>query len=159
LATKKKTSTAIDVQPKANIHPRVVFIKSAKLAGIGLDKCVASVDRALLSHASENDEELETDITMSQSVLTHEDAHFVISSDFSLTQCAKGSGKKIVSIAAVFSAKFYLTKPASEELVKGFASLEARLIFFPYLRHFISDISHRMSIDPILLPMTSELEK
>jgi hypothetical protein len=159
LATKKKGSISVDDQPKANVHPRVAFIKSAKLAGIGLDRCAASVDRLLLSHASENDEELEIDITMNQSVLAHEDASFVISSDFDLTQHVKGSEKKIVSIVAVFSAKFDLTKPASEELVKGFANLEARLIFFPYLRHFISDISHRMSIDPILLPMTSELEK
>jgi preprotein translocase subunit SecB len=158
LANKKKNSISIGDQATENIHPRVAFIKSIKLTGIGLDKCEASVDRALLSNATENEKELAIEITMNQSLLAHEDNYFVVTSNFDLTQRAKGSEKKIVSMTATFSAKFDLTKPANEELIRGFADLEARLIFFPYLRHFVSDISHRMAINTIVLPMTSELE-
>jgi preprotein translocase subunit SecB len=158
LANKKKTSESVSRQV-AKIHPRIDFIKSIKFGGIGLDKSAASVDRTLLTQAKDREKDLEVEITMKQSVLAHEENYFVIASDFDLTQRAKGSDKKIVSIAATFSARFDLTKPASEELVRGFAGLEARLIFFPYLRHFVSDTSHRMSIDTIVLPMTSELEK
>lgn len=158
MANKKKTSESVSRQV-AKIHPRIDFIKSIKFGGIGLDKSAASVDRTLLTQAKDREKDLEVEITMKQSVLAHEENYFVIASDFDLTQRAKGSDKKIVSIAATFSARFDLTKPASEELVRGFAGLEARLIFFPYLRHFVSDTSHRMSIDTIVLPMTSELEK
>jgi preprotein translocase subunit SecB len=159
LTSKKKTSESVGRQTATSIHPRLDFVKSVKFGGIGLDKCAASVDRTLLSDAKEREKDLEIEITMNQSVLAHEDNYFVIAADFDLTQRAKGSDKKIASIAATFSARFDLTKPASQELVRGFAGLEARLIFFPYLRHFVSDTSHRMAIDTIVLPMTSELEK
>ena len=159
MASKKKNSESIGSQTAMKTHPRIDFIKSVKFGGIGLDKCVASVDRIRLLDAKEREKDLEIEITMNQSVLTHEENYFVIATDFDLTQRAKGSEKKLVSIAATFSARFDLTKPASQELVSGFAGLEARLIFFPYLRHFVSDTSHRMSIETIVLPMTSELEK
>jgi hypothetical protein len=161
LVTRKREVTSLGKVEKkisTNNHPRIDFIKSVKLAGIGLDKCVASVDRSLLVQAKEREDDLEIEIKMGHSILAHEDGYFVVAADFDLAQHTSKSEKRIVSITATFSAKFNLAKPASEELISGFARLEARLIFFPYLRHFVSDTSHRMSIDAITLPLTSELE-
>lgn len=158
MAPKKKSSSSIVTTTSPAVHPRIAFIKSIKFAGIGLDRSTVSVDRELLARAREDDLPLEIEVTINQSVLSHVSDHFVIGANFDLAQRSKGSDKKIVSIAATFSAKFNLTKAADEELVRAFAALEARLIFFPYLRHFVSDISYRMSIDTIVLPMTSELE-
>jgi hypothetical protein len=136
VATKKKAPTAVGSQSATATHPRIDFIKSIKFGGIGLDKSTASVNRTLLSQAGEQEKSLEIELTMNQSVLAHEEDYFVIAANFDLTQRAKGSDKKIVSITGTFSAKFDLTKAASEELVKGFAGLEARLIFFSLLASF-----------------------
>lgn len=141
------------------VHPRIAFIKSLKLLGIGIDHCEASIDRDLLAEAKAEKLELETDLAVDYSVITHEQDSFVIGASFRLSQKSKSSAKEIVLISTTFSAKFGLSQPANEELVKAFAHLEAKLIFFPYLRHFVSDMSYRMAIDVILLPMTSELEK
>jgi len=116
------------------------------------------VNRALLERAREKQQPLEIEVTINQSVLEYNRDYFIVAAEFDLTQRSKDSDEAVVSIAATFSAKFSLTAPANEDLIKGFAALEARLIFFPYLRHFVSDISYRMSIDTIVLPMTSELE-
>jgi hypothetical protein len=159
LATSKKRNDLATSQPPASpaTHPRIDFIKSIKFNGIGLDKCTSSVDRLLLTQSREQEVPLEIEVTISQAVLEHAEDHFVIATDFDLKQRAKGSDELIVSIAATFSARFNLVEPAPEDMVRGFASLEARLIFFPYLRHFVADISYRMSIDTIVLPLTSEL--
>jgi hypothetical protein len=158
VTTRKKTPPVIEPQLPVAANSRIEFIKSAKFFGIGLDQATSSVNRLLLAQAREAESPLEIELTINQSVLEHENDYFVVAANFELTQRSKGSDEKIVSLAATFSAKFNLTKPANKELVDGFAALEARLIFFPYLRHFVSDMSYRMAIDIIVLPMTSELE-
>jgi preprotein translocase subunit SecB len=97
-------------------------------------------------------------VNLKQFVLAHEDDHFVVGLDFELIQRPLKSEVKIVTINAAFSGRFNLAMKASEDHVRAFANLEAKLIFFPYVRHLVSDLSYRMSIDPIVLPMTSELE-
>jgi preprotein translocase subunit SecB len=106
----------------------------------------------------EENSELEHLVNLRQYVLFHDDDYFVVGFDFELIQRPINSDVKIVTINATFSGRFDLTAKASEEYIRAFANLEARLIFFPYVRHFVSDLTYRMSIDPIVLPMTSELE-
>ncbi|WP_158821553.1 protein-export chaperone SecB [Granulicella sp. S156] len=136
---------------------RMAFIKTVKFTGLGLDEASVSIDRLTLAQISKKDDTVNTEIDIDQKVIAHEDDFFVVAVDFELIQRAKGSEAPLLSIKARFSALFRLTERASEESVSRFASLEARLVFFPYLRHFVSDISYRMAIDPIVLPMTSEL--
>lgn len=140
-------------------HPRIDFIRSVKFGGLGLDRCDARVDRTVLSAVREGGLDVENNVSIKQYVLAHGEDFFIVAADFELIQQPLDSDQKIVTIAATFSAKFDLTVKASEELVRSFANLEARLVFFPYLRHFVSDMSYRMSIDPIVLPLTSELEQ
>jgi preprotein translocase subunit SecB len=140
-------------------HPRIDFIKSVHFSGLGLDKTSAFVDRDALSAALKREGKLEIDLKASQRVVEHKDEYFVVAADFDLAQIDSRDKRTLISISASFSAKFYLSRSAQPELVHAFAQVEARLIFFPYLRHFISDITYRMSIDPIVLPMTSELER
>jgi hypothetical protein len=158
MATVKKLAT-IESTIASPGQARIAFVKSIKFGGIGLDKSTVAVDRNLLAKAQETKAKLEIEVTIGQFVLTHTKDFFVIGANFDLCQRAKGTEENVVSIAATFSAKFNLTKAAEPDLVNAFAALEARLIFFPYLRHYVSDISYRMAIDPIVLPMTSEYDK
>lgn len=158
MPAKKRLSppkAAMDLQT----HPRIDFIRSVKFGGLGLDRCDARVDRVALSVVREGGLDVENNVSIKQYVLAHGEDFFVVAADFELVQQPLDSDQKIVSIAATFSAKFDLTTKANEELIRSFANLEARLVFFPYLRHFVSDMSYRMSIDPIVLPLTSELEQ
>jgi hypothetical protein len=141
------------------VHPRIKFIRSVKFAGLGLDRCEARIDRLNLSVSREEDSKLEHTIDLKIYVLEHEDDHFIVGVDFELIQKTTQADAKIVTINASFSGRFDLSEKASEENVRSFADLEAALIFFPYVRHFVSDLTYRMSIEPIVLPMTSELEK
>ena len=177
MVTKKRSSNSLaKVEPRAQgtakapsiaasdtkirvVHPRIEFIKNVKFVGLGLDQTSSYLDRIALAKARQEEAELELDLKINQSVLTHEDDHFVVRADFTLIQTTKKSDKPIISIAATFSARFNLSTPASEELVRGFAVVEARLIFFPYIRHFVSDTTYRMTNEPIVLPLTSELER
>jgi hypothetical protein len=153
-----KAVAAGSSHPRPEVHPRVAFIRSVRFSGLGLDRCDAKVDRASLGVVREENSELEHLVNLRQHVLVHEDNYFVVSFDLELIQRLVNSDVKIVTINASFSGRFDLAAKASEEYVRAFANLEARLIFFPYVRHFVSDLTYRMSIDPIVLPMTSELE-
>lgn len=155
IVKKKKSGPVVEA---TTLHPRVDFIRSIKFAGLGLDRCDARINRIALSAAREAASELKNDVSIKQYVLAHESSYFVVGTDFELVQHADPENRLLV-IAATFSAKFDLAKSASEEMVRSFTNLEARLIFFPYLRHFVSDITYRMGIDPLVLPMTSELEQ
>jgi preprotein translocase subunit SecB len=140
------------------VNERIAFIRSVRLAGLGLDQTHAEVNRAALADIGLREAELEGEVKLSHTVLSHDDDNFVIAAKFELSQKEKGTELPAVSIRTVFSAKFDLSKKASREAVEAFAGLEARLVFFPYIRQFISDLSYRMSIDTILLPLTSEFE-
>ena len=156
MATNKKVVTT----PPANQADakRIAFIRSVKLAGLGLDEVSASVDRNALAAIAGSGDSMTGEISMKQEVISHTEDHFVVVSKFKVTEKQAGIDAAVVTIKATYSAMFNLTKKASKEDVEAFAQLEAKLILFPYIRHLISDISYRMSINPIVLPMTSELE-
>jgi preprotein translocase subunit SecB len=155
VANKKLTTTR---KPQQTASDRIAFIRSVRLAGLGLDQAHAEVNRAALTDIGLREAEMEGEIKLGHAVLSHEDGNFVVSANFELSQKEKGVELPAISIRAVFSAKFDLLRPAPREAVEAFAGLEARLVFFPYIRQFISDLSYRMSIDTILLPLTSEFE-
>ena len=155
MATKK--SIAKNSRQQAGAE-RIEFIKSVKFAGLGLDETSASVNRNVLAALGEREGSLLTEVNIAPRLSAHSSDSFTVIVELKLTQTDDSNDDTVVRIDAVFSAKFNLTKPASLDHIEAFAALEARLIFFPYIRHFVADTTYRMSIDPIVLPMTSELE-
>ena len=152
MATKKVSPHNVDRAAQA----RIAFIRSVKFGGLGLDEVSASVDRAAL--AAVGGGRLSAEVSIKQELLSHDLDNFVVQAKFTVIEKQEVLDTPVVSVKATFSARFELAEKASKEAVEAFAHLEARLIFFPYIRHFISDITYRMSINPIVLPMTSELE-
>jgi preprotein translocase subunit SecB len=67
------------------------------------------------------------------------------------------SGSEVVNISCKYSALFSLEKETDPACIKRFTDNEVQLVFWPYLRHFISDCTYRMAIFPLVLPLTSEV--
>jgi len=129
-----------------------------KFLGLGLDSSSASVDRITLADDRSAGHAIETGFGAEYKVLTQNAGRFVIGASYSITQKKKEATEPLVAISASFSALFELSSTPDPAQIERFSQNEARLFFWPYLRFYISDISTRMSINQILLPLTFEFK-
>jgi hypothetical protein len=137
------------------------FLRHAALQGIGLDNATMSVDRNALAEATARGETLPVNLDAKFSVGLLTDDRIIVNAEFVLKNSRKDDSGEVISlmIACSFSALFNLGSPCDGESANHFANAEAKLIFWPYLRHFVSDTTYRMAISPITIPlMTAGVE-
>jgi hypothetical protein len=131
------------------------FVSQLSLRGIGLDESTMRLDRNKLFEAKHNNLNLINEITGGQSVLAHTENSFSISGKY-LLETKLENGEVPLRIDCTFSALFATSTRARTDHLQRFANNEARVIFWPYLRHFFSDVTYRMSIDVVIIPLTTE---
>jgi hypothetical protein len=151
---KTKKSTKTKPTPTPDFY--LTFLQQAALQGIGLDKAVIKVDRHAMAEVATAGGHLPLGLTANFSVISHTAERLVIGADFRVNQFhknPKGAEKSLLDIECSFSALFHLRVECDKAVADRFASSEAKLIFWPYLRHFISDTTYRMSVTPILVPL------
>jgi len=129
-----------------------------KFLGLGLDSSSTNVDRVVLANTRSAGHALETGFGAEYKVLIQESDRFVIGASYSITQKSKDAPEPVVTINVLFSALFESAVSLDPAHVERFSQSEAKLIFWPYLRFFVSDITSRMSIDQLLLPLTFEFK-
>jgi preprotein translocase subunit SecB len=135
------------------------FLKSISLQGIGLDSASVNIDRIELTAANEAKQAAELTLDANFQILASTDTMLVAGANFKLSQAHTDNPEKVLmQIECSFSALFALHEPATAEATERFANAEAKLVFWPYLRHFVSDVSYRMAVAPILLPLTTSAE-
>lgn len=134
------------------------FLLGLQFLGLGLDSSSASVDRVVLADDRLAGHAIETGFGAEYKVLTQNSNRFVIGASYSITQKKKEATEPLVAINASFSALFESASALDPAHIERFSQNESRLIFWPYLRFYISDISARMSINQILLPLTFEFK-
>ena len=61
-----------------------------------------------------------------------------------------------VKIECAYRLHFHCRGPAEEQYAKRFADSGVRLLIWPYFRQFVSDMTARMSIPPITIPLSTE---
>lgn len=148
-----KRITKKNVPTRETRDPYLDFLQGIALKGVGLDKISADLDRTSLTAAGTAGELGDLTMDTEFGVIVHTDDILVTSGTFKLGQINKKTNSKLLSMECTFSAMFGLAGPISDETAARFANTEAKLIFWPYLRHFIMDASFRMAINPILVPL------
>ena len=63
--------------------------------------------------------------------------------------------KPTVEISANFEMHFHVDKPLNRAFVDRFADSEVRIVMWPYFREYVSNVSGRMHIPPLLLPFAT----
>lgn len=147
---KKKTSTESSTSPA---YQR--FRDGVTLYALGMDELETKLDREAYRAAhAENAADIVREIKVSMSVVDASDEHFDIAGRFNLSVNTK-AGQTLLSLSVVMSAHFHIGEESAEGFVEDFANTEGRLIFWPYFRQTVSDVSSRMYIAPITVPLTS----
>jgi preprotein translocase subunit SecB len=84
--------------------------------------------------------------------------HFDVRSTLNLTASNEKSKKILVRFTATFELHLHAS-PVNEEFVKRFCESEIRLIVWPYFREYVSDVTARMYIPPLILPLSEHTQK
>jgi hypothetical protein len=152
IVTKKKAIGKPNPKDAARTHEKYLsFLQKVALQGVGLDSADVKVDRNALS-TTDGPGELRLDANFQ--VLVNAPDKLVTGGTFKVKQVPKeGLEASLLLIECTFSAMFQLGEPIDQATAERFANAEAKLVFWPYLRHFIADTSYRMAINPILLPL------
>jgi preprotein translocase subunit SecB len=144
----KKTSPT---KHRADQYPN--FLRGIKLIGLGLENCSANIEREAyfnLASKKNNTRTISADYTL---VEAHEDS-FDVSAKFTVAVEDKLKSSKALTIECVFVAHFHCTE-APREFLERFTQSELRLVLWPFFREFVSDVTSRMAIPPLLVPLAA----
>lgn len=61
---------------------------------------------------------------------------------------------RLFELSATYELHFHGKPPLDAKLVRRFSGSGAHFLLWPYLREYVSDVSARMDIPPILLPVS-----
>lgn len=133
------------------------FRDGVTLYALGMDELKTKLDREAYK-AAHSDElafaEIVREIKVSMGVSDVSDDHFDVDGRFELMVNTK-DGQNLFSLSVAMSAHFHMEEEGLDGYAADFANTEARLIFWPYFRQTVSDITSRMYIAPITVPLTS----
>jgi len=147
--TKKKKSSALPTPDRY-----LEFLRHVTLHGIGLESANVRVDRNALAEATASKTAADISVDAQFKVIQNNAQTLVVAAAFALKQLVEhDEHKTVLSIECSFSALFNVEISVDTETADRFADNEAKVIFWPYLRHFVSDTSYRMAITPVLLPL------
>jgi preprotein translocase subunit SecB len=160
LKVAKSGKTKVKAKPKAlelrsSEESYKIFLKGVELFALGMDSIDAKLDREQY-HIAHSKKTVKIDKTIENSFTLVEFSrdHFDVAANFIFTMQVE-SDSPFLRIAVNFEAHFHWKDGEPEKQhVERFAEGEARLIFWPYFRQAVSDITSRMYIRQVTIPLT-----
>jgi len=132
------------------------FLRELKLIGLGLSKCSVELNRE--GYADLRASKASTrKIAAEYKILEIGEDFFEAAGRFVLS-ISDGKQLRPLHIECQFDAHFHPPAPLDEELIRRFVSSELKLIIWPYFRQFVSDITGKMAIQPITIPLSTVSE-
>ncbi len=150
------------------------FLSHVNLYALGLDSVSADIKREAytIAHTEASSEILRL-IESSFDLIEFTSEHFDVQAKFNLRVKVKypsrtnspaplpavaeirKDSEDLLCIQTAFTAHFHCKKSvAGKRHAERFANSEARLVFWPYFRQTVSDLTARMSIRPITVPLS-----
>lgn len=147
VATKKITKTGTANSSRSVVDRLDIF-------AIGVESISAKLDRSNYAAAySGSNKKIARRIESVYQVADYSEEHFDVTGMLFLRIKANGFEDPILSIDIAITGHFHPKSTLSREDVEQFAGAEARLIFWPYFRELVSDITSRMHVRVITLPV------
>lgn len=134
------------------------FLREIQPHVIGLRSCRAELDWEQFWNARSGELKEQRVLGATFNLGNVDDGHFDVVGDFTVALRGGEESKAredvpLLAITCSFWAHFHTEHPVNREHADRFAHGEARLVFMPYLRQFVADITSRMSIPPVLIPL------
>ena len=131
------------------------FLRNVKLFGLGLDSMNASLDRERYWNEDDpKNKNLVNKVSATYKLVDFSKTHFDISATFRF-HSQRNDESPVLEIELTYTGHFHPAKGSfTESLAKKFTDSQARLIFWPYFRQTVSDITSRMYLPPITIPLS-----
>jgi hypothetical protein len=129
------------------------FLRSVKLYSLALNEMSAKLDRDMYWGLRKKSDSLIREIETDYKPVDVKEDHFDIEAKLVLTIAPKLTKSTILRIACTYSAHFHASVGCSGQAAERFAESEARIIIWPYFRQLVSDVTGRMYIPPITIPL------
>jgi hypothetical protein len=133
------------------------FLREIRLVGLAMENCSSIIRREEYFAAI-------TKKTMDRSISSEYQLHevqkefFNVRSRFTLDVKHKVKSLQVLTVKCTFIAHFHsLHGQIPRRFVERFSQSELRLIMWPYFREFVSDMSSKMAIPPLLIPLATTL--
>jgi preprotein translocase subunit SecB len=141
---------------KSNLKPAAyqAFIASLDLYTIGLTEMSCKIQR---DEYWKKDEEHVINYKLRSKSVSIEQKHFDVRSTFMLDMTGEKSKSTVIRVEASFDLHFHASA-VSKEFVEKFCESEIRLIVMPYFRELVTDVTARMHIPPLILPLSTKGE-
>ena len=132
------------------------FLKGLGSVSLGLESCSARLERSgywdLQTRRKDSVRILRDEYKLAR---IHKE-YFNVSAEFTLdVRDAKTSGG-VLNVSCVFRGHIHGKAPIDAEHARRFTDSDLRIVVVPYFRHFVSDITARMTIPPLFVPFALE---
>lgn len=151
---KKKPETNISISPTKSYEE---YLKRLDLVVLALENTACKLDRTLYMKLRRHPERGVRSITAKSEIIAFEDDHFDISTEFLVTVTDKETAKVGLSAQCTFRSHYHGKRPLSRDFSDRFAHAEYRFVVWPYFRQFIFDITARMYLTPVTVPLQPDL--
>jgi hypothetical protein len=137
----------------SNSREYSTFLKGVKLFIIALDNVSSDIDRERYWECSERKGGMVRAIEASYEAMAIEGKHFDVVGRLQMKILSKSDNSELVRIACQYSSHFHASIRVDKRVAQKFANAEAKIVIWPYFRQLVSDISGRMHIPPVIVPL------
>jgi preprotein translocase subunit SecB len=131
------------------------FLESIEPFSVSLNSCSTSIDRYVNWQARKKELRPVSHISANYEVDWVGEKAFDIIGKMKVTTEHPETNERILNIECAFEAHFHGGSAAiRKEYVSRFAQAEVRVFIWPYFRQFVTDITSKMGIAPLMIPIT-----
>lgn len=125
------------------------FLRGLELIAIALTQNTFRINRPRYFE----DPEQIMKVSWSGKPLKIKEDHFDVEVDFEITVGPGEKGRRNFELQAKYIAHLHSAVGPEEEFVRRFSESEIRIIVWPFFREYLIDVSSKMHIPPITLPL------
>lgn|SRR5574341_186834 len=133
------------------------FLPELKLVGLRLIRSSSRIDpleyRDLVLREKQN---AVMSIELAYKLVQARDDSFSTTASLTL-KIQEERGKSVpLLIKCTYDVHFHSSSPVRREFVRRFTDSDLRIVVWPYFRQFVSDLTSRMGIPPVTIPLSTE---
>lgn len=130
------------------------FVTSLQLIALSLKRSESVLDRESYFEALESKKKLTKEVSGAFKLEECGNDYFDAIAEYKLNVQAR-TGAPLLKLSCCFEAHFHTSKSVNNKFVRQFAEADISLIVWPYFRQFVSDMTSRMAIPPLTVPLST----
>jgi hypothetical protein len=157
MPTTRKTSPSTPTKklPEAVEDSKyLAFLQGLQLIGLALKSTAATIKREEFFNAWQKEKSLTRKYDTAYTLMDHAKNFFDCEGTFVVT-VTDSKGSSLLSVQCVYEVHMHTKSEFSKERAQRFIDSELKLILAPYARQLVTDLTARMSVPPVILPLST----